>query len=96
MPELHEPKSLTRFENKTFTVKHAGMTAEVEGLSGWRWAACAEVEFDAASARRYAAFSHVTAARTHRWTPPLLCAGVRIPIWTLCLRYPRAGAGRAL
>ena len=48
-------KSMTRFENKTFTIKHAGMTAAVEGLSGWRCGACGEVEFDAASARRYAA-----------------------------------------
>jgi HTH-type transcriptional regulator/antitoxin MqsA len=27
----------------------------VEGLSGWRCAACGEVEFDADGARRYAA-----------------------------------------
>jgi HTH-type transcriptional regulator / antitoxin MqsA len=48
-------KSMTRFENETFTITHAGMTATVEGLSGWRCDACGEVEFDAASARRYAA-----------------------------------------
>ncbi len=40
---------------ETFTVEHAGMTATVEGLSGWRCAGCSEVEFDADSARRYAA-----------------------------------------
>ena len=31
------------------------MTASVQGLSGWRCGACGEVEFDAESARRYAA-----------------------------------------
>jgi len=48
-------KGMTRFEGETFTIKHAGMTEAVEGLSGWRCEACDEVEFDAASARRYAA-----------------------------------------
>jgi len=48
-------KGMTRFEGETFTIKHAGMTARVEGLSGWRCEACDEVEFDAASARQYAA-----------------------------------------
>jgi HTH-type transcriptional regulator/antitoxin MqsA len=47
--------SMTRFENEAFTIEHAGMTATVEGLSGWRCDACDEVEFDAESARRYAA-----------------------------------------
>jgi HTH-type transcriptional regulator/antitoxin MqsA len=48
-------KGMTRFEDETFTIEHAGMTAKVEGLSGWRCEACGEVEFDGASARRYAA-----------------------------------------
>jgi HTH-type transcriptional regulator/antitoxin MqsA len=48
-------KSLTRFDGETFTVEHAGEKVKVEGLSGWRCAACGEVEFDAESARRYAA-----------------------------------------
>ena len=48
-------KGMTRFQGKTFTIDHAGMTARVEGLSGWRCNACGEVEFDAGSARRYAA-----------------------------------------
>ena len=48
-------KGMTRFEGETFTIKHAGMTAKVEGLSGWRCEGCDEIEFDAASARRYAA-----------------------------------------
>jgi len=46
---------MTRFEGKTFTIEHAGMSVTVEGLSGWRCGACDEVEFDAESARRYAA-----------------------------------------
>jgi HTH-type transcriptional regulator / antitoxin MqsA len=46
---------LVRFENEAFTIKHAGMTATVEGLSGWRCDACGEVEFDSESAQRYAA-----------------------------------------
>jgi len=46
---------MTRFEGETFTIRHAGMTAKVEGLSGWRCDACREVEFDAESARRYGA-----------------------------------------
>jgi HTH-type transcriptional regulator/antitoxin MqsA len=48
-------KGMMRFENETFTIEHAGMTATVEGLSGWRCGACGEVEFDADSAQRYAA-----------------------------------------
>jgi HTH-type transcriptional regulator/antitoxin MqsA len=51
----HSRKGMTRFDDKTFTVTHAGMRTKVEGLSGWRCAACGEVEFDAASAHRYAA-----------------------------------------
>jgi HTH-type transcriptional regulator / antitoxin MqsA len=48
-------KGMTRFEDETFTIEHTGMTAKVEGLSGWRCDACREVEFDATSAQRYAA-----------------------------------------
>jgi HTH-type transcriptional regulator/antitoxin MqsA len=46
---------MTRFRDETFTVAYAGTTARVEGLSGWRCGACGEVEFDARSARAYAA-----------------------------------------
>jgi HTH-type transcriptional regulator/antitoxin MqsA len=46
---------LTRFKGETFTIDHAGESASVENLSGWRCGACGEVEFDAESARRYAA-----------------------------------------
>jgi HTH-type transcriptional regulator/antitoxin MqsA len=48
-------KGMIRFESETFTIEYAGMTATVEGLSGWRCVGCGEVEFDANSARRYAA-----------------------------------------
>jgi HTH-type transcriptional regulator/antitoxin MqsA len=46
---------MTRFEGETFMIEHEDMTETVEGLSGWRCASCGEVEFDADSARRYAA-----------------------------------------
>ena len=48
-------KGMTRFEGEAFTIEHAGETTTVDGLSGWRCEACGEVEFDADSARRYAA-----------------------------------------
>lgn len=48
-------KGMTHFKNETFTVDYEGLSAKVEGLSGWRCDACDEVEFDAESARRYAA-----------------------------------------
>jgi HTH-type transcriptional regulator/antitoxin MqsA len=48
-------KGLTRFDGEAFIVEHAGWKVRVEGLSGWRCGACGEVEFDAESARRYAA-----------------------------------------
>lgn len=47
--------SMSRFEIETFTIDHAGFSVAVEGFSGWRCAACEDVEFDADSARRYAA-----------------------------------------
>jgi HTH-type transcriptional regulator/antitoxin MqsA len=47
--------ALTRFENEVATIEHAGLSVIVENLSGWRCAACDEVEFDADSAARYAA-----------------------------------------
>lgn len=53
--ECESRKDMVRFKDEAFTIKHAGMTTKVEGLSGWRCAGCDEVEFDAASARRYAA-----------------------------------------
>ena len=46
---------MVRFENETFTVEHAGLKAKIDRLSGWRCSECDEVEFDARSAKRYAA-----------------------------------------
>jgi HTH-type transcriptional regulator/antitoxin MqsA len=46
---------MSRFENETFTITHAGVKTTVGGLSGWRCDSCGKVEFDAGSARRYAA-----------------------------------------
>jgi HTH-type transcriptional regulator/antitoxin MqsA len=46
---------MTRFQHESFTIDHAGLSATVDGLSGWRCGACEEIEFDAESARRYAA-----------------------------------------
>lgn len=48
-------KNMSRFEDEAFTITHAGEKAIVERLSGWRCDSCGEVEFDAESARRYAA-----------------------------------------
>jgi HTH-type transcriptional regulator / antitoxin MqsA len=48
-------KALRRFEDETFIVRRAGATMKIEGLSGWRCDDCREIEFDAPSARRYAA-----------------------------------------
>lgn len=45
----------TRFDRETFEIAHAGLSASVDGLSGWRCGSCGEVVFDAESARRYAA-----------------------------------------
>jgi HTH-type transcriptional regulator/antitoxin MqsA len=59
---------MERFENETFAIEHAGAGVEVRGLSGWRCRACGEVEFDAGSARRYAAAGDklVLRARKHQ------------------------------
>jgi HTH-type transcriptional regulator / antitoxin MqsA len=43
-----------RFEDKSFTIEHGGVTVTVKGLSGWR-DADGEIVFDAESARRYTA-----------------------------------------
>lgn len=54
-PNRAAGRTLTRFHDETFAPEHAGATASVPALSGWRCDACGEVEFDADSARRYAA-----------------------------------------
>jgi HTH-type transcriptional regulator/antitoxin MqsA len=46
---------LTRFEDEDFTIEYTGTTVIVEALSGWCCGTCLDVEFDADSARRYAA-----------------------------------------
>ena len=50
-----EQRGMTRFKGESFTIKHEGMSAVVTGLSGWRCNSCGEVEFESASAQRYAA-----------------------------------------
>ena len=45
---------MTRFDHKVFTIEHAGMHVEVQGLSGWECGSCGDVEFDPESAKRYA------------------------------------------
>jgi HTH-type transcriptional regulator / antitoxin MqsA len=50
-------KAMIRFKDETFAIEHAGMSATVGGLSGWRCPDCDEIEFDAASALRYSAAS---------------------------------------
>jgi len=54
---------MTRFEGRTFEIEYAGNKAKVDGLSGWRCDDCGEVEFDAASAKRYAAAGDVLVLR---------------------------------
>lgn len=43
------------FAGETHQVVYRGATADVDGLSGFRCIACGEVEYDQASAERYAA-----------------------------------------
>lgn len=61
-------QGMKRFDNESFTITHAGYSADVSGLSGWRCANCNEAEFDTASARRYAAAGDelVLRNRTHQ------------------------------
>ena len=54
-PDCDTSKPMARFEGEDFQIEHAGLSATVEGLSGWRCEACGEIEFDPDSARRYAA-----------------------------------------
>nr|WP_294504424.1 type II toxin-antitoxin system MqsA family antitoxin [uncultured Rhodopila sp.] len=52
--ECERSQPMARFDGETFLVDHAGVSATVEGLSGWR-CGCGEIEFDPDSALRYAA-----------------------------------------
>jgi HTH-type transcriptional regulator/antitoxin MqsA len=54
---------MTRFAGETFTIEHEGMTATVDGLSGWRCAGCGDIEFDADGALRYAAAGDASVLR---------------------------------
>jgi hypothetical protein len=36
-------RRMERFEGKTFTIEHAGQSATVQSLSGWRRAGCAQI-----------------------------------------------------
>jgi HTH-type transcriptional regulator / antitoxin MqsA len=49
-----ESPTMTRFDDEMFVIEHAGHSAKVKGLSGWRCRNCDEVVFDAVSAKRYA------------------------------------------
>src|ERR1700731_3024233 len=46
--------TLTRFENRDFTIEHEGLNVKVEGLSGAECGACGDIIFDPASAVLYA------------------------------------------
>ncbi|ABF43148.1 transcriptional regulator, XRE family [Candidatus Koribacter versatilis Ellin345] len=48
-------KVMVPFSSETFTIKYGAATTKISGLSGWKCVACGEVEFDARSAKRYAA-----------------------------------------
>ncbi len=48
-------QGMDRIENATFSIEHAGLSTTLQGLSGWRCAACGEIEFDADSAQIYEA-----------------------------------------
>lgn len=55
---------LTSFNDETFSCEYAGFTIVVEALSGKRCNACGEVEFNAVSAKRYAAAGDELVLRT--------------------------------
>ena len=59
-------KGATRFKGEKFIVRHDGMTSVVKDVSGWRCETCGEVEFDNASARRYAAAGDELVLRARR------------------------------
>jgi HTH-type transcriptional regulator/antitoxin MqsA len=66
-PNCEDRNGLTRFENETFTIEHAGAATTVKGLPGWRCEGCGEVEFDADSARRYAEAGDALVLRDREW-----------------------------
>lgn len=48
------PEGMIRFEDRNFEVAYQQLKRSVPGLAGWECVECAEVEFDADSAIRYA------------------------------------------
>jgi HTH-type transcriptional regulator/antitoxin MqsA len=48
------PERLSRFEDRTFNVTYQLLSRDIPGISGWECRTCADVEFDADSAIRYA------------------------------------------
>ncbi|WP_320199247.1 type II toxin-antitoxin system MqsA family antitoxin [Agrobacterium sp. rho-13.3] len=56
------------FANETHRIDHRGLVTNVEGLSGFRCAACGEIEYDAQSAERYAAASDALVLEARRST----------------------------
>ncbi|MEK1909299.1 MAG: type II toxin-antitoxin system MqsA family antitoxin [Pseudomonas chlororaphis] len=48
------PAGMQPFENRSELIDYKHMMRQVHGLAGWECQACAEIEFDAASAERYA------------------------------------------
>jgi YgiT-type zinc finger domain-containing protein len=61
-------KPMTRFTNEAFTIESSRKIATVKHLSGWRCERCGEVQFDANSARRYAAAGDALLKRHSRWS----------------------------
>lgn len=53
--ECGRERTVGRFDGRQFEIEHGGQSSIVEGLAGWECPACGEVQFDAESARRYAA-----------------------------------------
>lgn len=54
MRQLRCPAGMQPFNNRNELIDYKHMVRQVHGLAGWECQACAEIEFDAASAERYA------------------------------------------
>jgi HTH-type transcriptional regulator/antitoxin MqsA len=59
---------MQRFEHETFVIERKGLKAKLDDLSGWRCPQCDEIEFDAESARRYAAAGDDLVIKSRRRT----------------------------
>lgn len=80
-------KSLARFAGESFAVQVADLNDTIEGLSGNRCSACAEVFFDAASAKRYAETGDLLVRKTRK------ASGERLRKARLALGLSQADAG---